>query len=64
MFILNSPNSIYIPWKITKQFLDEITIQKIKIFKNSSPLELFFHINKKQIEKKFGGNSENLKEFW
>ena len=64
MYILNSPTSIFIPWKIAKQFLDENTIQKIKIYKTGYAPELFFHTNKEQIEKKFGGTSENIQKYW
>jgi len=64
MYILNSPSSIFIPWKIAKQFLDEITIQKIKIYKTGTAPELFTHVHKDQIEKKFGGTSRDIAEFW
>lgn len=60
MYILNSPSSITIPWRMVKTFLDEVTINKIKIVKGSSSPEMFTHINKSQLEKRFGGNCENL----
>ena len=64
MYILNSPTSIYIPWKIAKQFLDEVTMQKIKICKNSVAQDVFLHVNPTQIEKRFGGTAENVKNYW
>lgn len=64
MFLVNSPTSIYVPWKVAKQFLEENTIQKIKIFKNCDLTDLFIYTNKEQIEKKFGGNANDLETFW
>lgn len=64
MYIVNSPSSIFVPWKIAKQFLDENTIQKIRIYKTAVAPEMFAHINKEQLEKKFGGSSPDITVFW
>lgn len=65
MYMVRIPKSINFVWNLMKSFLDEVTTQKIKLIENDIPIELFTHTNSSQIEKKYGGSSQNLdKEFW
>lgn len=64
MYIINSPASIYIPWKIVQNFLDEVTLRKIQILKKNDLSLLFEYTNLLQIEKKYGGKCENIDNFW
>ena len=65
MYLLNAPKTIYISWKLVKGFIDELTVQKIKIFNTGVVEEMFTHVNKSQLEKKYGGDCPNLESnFW
>jgi hypothetical protein len=63
MYCLNCPSSIFVPWKIAKGFLEEVTVRKINIIKASTTPTMFEHINKAQIEKKYGGSARNMEVF-
>jgi len=64
-YIVNSPMTVYIPWKIVKQFLAENTVKKMKFCKSLPVPEMFEHINPEQLEKKFGGRVPNKTgNFW
>ena len=65
MYLVNAPKTINLVWKMVKSFLEDVTIQKIKIVPPKGELELFNHANPEQVEKMFGGAAENLeKTFW
>ena len=49
-------------WIIVKSFLDESTNAKITIMDSSNKNLLFDLINKEQLEKKYGGDIENIEE--
>ena len=59
MFILNAPGTVYFSWKIVKNFLDPITVDKITIAKKNTDESLWKIMDKSQIEKKFGGTIPN-----
>jgi len=42
-YVVNTPSSIYIPYKIVKGFLEEATIRKISFYSDSNPKPLFKH---------------------
>ena len=64
-YIVNTPFTINALWSGVKSFLEETTVQKIQFHKSNTCEEMFTHINKDQIEKRFGGNANNLKDkFW
>lgn len=44
--------------------MDETTIKKIKLMKESVPQDLFTHCNRNQVEQKYGGNAPNLVDYW
>lgn len=63
-YLVNSPRSIYFIWRIAKKFIEEHTIKKIRIEKNSDPSEILTHFNRSQVERKYGGIAPNLTQFW
>lgn len=63
-YVVNAPSSLYFFWSIIKKFIEEHTIKKIRILKESIPVEIFSHFAKNQVEIKYGGSSPNLTSFW
>ncbi|OMJ72001.1 hypothetical protein SteCoe_29678 [Stentor coeruleus] len=63
-YIVNAPSSLYFFWSIIKKFIEEHTIKKIRILKESTPVEISSHFAKTQVEIKYGGSSPNLTSFW
>lgn len=63
-YIVNPPKSVCMLWACIKPFLDEITIEKIKISKAPYSSDLLAHCNPHQIEEKYGGKAKNLSVFW
>lgn len=69
MYITNTPSSIMMTWKVIKSFLEENTVQKIVFNKEGVNTinslfpkkidEMFTHINRTQIETKYGGDAPN-----
>jgi len=52
-------------WKIIQLFLDETAKKKIKFIRDGNKDDIFTYINRSQIEKKYGGNSEDkTREFF
>lgn len=64
LYMLNVTKSMYVPWQVVKNFLDEVTVQKIQFYKDQVPTKLFDHTNKDQVEQKFGGNAPNCTQYW
>jgi hypothetical protein len=64
MYILNVTKSFSIIWTIAKLVLDDCTTFKINILEKQTPDGLLKETNKKQIERKFGGEAPNLEIFW
>jgi len=62
MFILGMTGFLNALWTIVKSFLDSNTQKKIKIIKENAKYEMFEFINNEQLEKKYGGLSENLED--
>ena len=64
-YILDTPFTINFLWSAIKVFLEDTTAQKIQFHKSNTCDEMFTHINKDQIEKKFGGNANDMKDnYW
>lgn len=63
-FIMNPPSSIYYIWKLFSPFIDRVTQSKIIIVKEGVSEEMMKIYEKSQLEKKFGGTSENITEYW
>ena len=64
LYIIKTPSSIFIPWKMVKGLLEETTVKKINFFDDGNPIGLWTHTNKEQVEEKFGGSARNLTSFW
>lgn len=63
-YIVNPPKTVWVMWSCIKPFLDDVTIDKIKISNSSYSQEMMTHFHPSQVEEKYGGKSENLEEFW
>ena len=63
-YIVNPAKSVFYIWSCVKLFLDEVTIDKVKLLNSSIPTELFTHINPYQVEEKYGGKAPNLVQYW
>lgn len=64
MFIVNIGGFVSFAWGLIKKFMDPSTQRKIRLLKGDALKDLFQFINRKQIEKKFGGLAEDVKEFF
>lgn len=64
MFIINIGSFANVLWKVVKSMIDPSTERKIKLLKNENTNDVFAFINKSQIEKKYGGNAENLTSYY
>lgn len=64
-YVVNTPSSIFIPYRIIKGFLEETTIKKISFYSDSIPKPLLTHANPSQIEYKYSGSAPTkLNSFW
>ena len=52
-YVLNPAKSVYYIWSCVKHFLDDVTIEKVKLLDASFADELFTHCNPYQIEEKY-----------
>jgi len=65
MYIMNAPTSIYFTWKVAKNLLEETTTQKINFSKDSKNDDMWKHVNKSQIEERFGGTAPSIQaNYW
>lgn len=65
-YILNAPYLFSGIYKIACMVIDKRTQAKINITSKSSNKQMFTHISKHQLEKRFGGELEKLQEgeYW
>jgi hypothetical protein len=49
LWLLNAPGTIYLSWKVVKNFLDPITVEKIHIIKKNTDDSLWKLFHKDQI---------------
>lgn len=47
--MLNAPGTVYFSWKVVKNFLDPITVEKITIAKKNTDDSMWNEIDKSQI---------------
>jgi len=64
LWIVNAPASIYFSWKVVKNFLDPITVDKITIAKKNTDDSMWKIYDKSQIEQKYGGSQTNRIKFY
>ena len=50
LWLLNAPGTIYFSWKVIKNFLDPITVDKINIIKKNTDDSLWKLFHKDQVE--------------
>lgn len=59
LWIVNAPSGISTTWKIVSTFLDDVTVEKIKISKLNTEKTMFENIDPSQVETKYGGTQPN-----
>ena len=65
VYIVNAPTGITFLWNIAKLALDQNTIDKINITDKPHNPKMLTHINKFNLEQRFGGEAPNLTApFW
>lgn len=64
MWLLNCPGNIYFSWKIVKNFLSQVTVDKISMERKSTDESLWKYYDKSQIEKKYGGTQPDKTSFY
>lgn len=63
-YIVNAPRTLKFMWNIIKKFIEPHTVNKIRILRESNPVEMKNHFNSKQYEEKYGGAAPNATVFW
>lgn len=58
-YIVGMGTGLQFVWKCIQPFLDETTVNKVKIIKQSNLSELFAYINPSQLEVRYGGKAKN-----
>lgn len=48
-------------WKIVSAFLDDVTVNKVKIVKKNTDKSIFEICDPSQVEEKYGGTQQNRK---
>ena len=51
-------------WGVVKTFIEAHTVNKIRILRESKPLEMRCHFAPRQYEEKYGGTAPNATVFW
>jgi hypothetical protein len=64
MYIINIGGWVSFGWTVIKKFLDASTERKIQLLKPTNQQDMFRFINPRQIEKKFGGLADDVKEYF
>ena len=64
LWMLNCPTTIFLSWKVVKNFLDPVTVDKISIVKKNTDDSLWKMFDKSQIEKKYGGTLPDLTSYY
>lgn len=63
-YILNAPWTFSAVWTVVKQFIEETTAMKIVITSSSTDAKIKTHVSTEQLETKYGGEEDNLTQFW
>jgi hypothetical protein len=64
-YVVNSPRSLKFIWTVVKGFVEEHTVNKIRILREGQPSEIKMHFALSQVEKKYGGTADDLThQFW
>ncbi|OMJ95219.1 hypothetical protein SteCoe_1427 [Stentor coeruleus] len=63
-YIVNAPRTLKFIWTVLKGFIEQHTVEKIRILQESIPLEMKTHFALHQYEIKYGGTAPNATQFW
>lgn len=63
-YIVSAPWTFSAVWGVVKQFIEETTAMKMHITSSAGDKNMKLHINEEQLEKKYGGQAQNLTTFW
>lgn len=63
-YVVNSPGTFVFIWRLIKGMLEQNTVKKIRIMKQSVIEELTTHFAPGQYEIKYGGTAPNAETFW
>lgn len=63
LWLLNAPSTIFFSWKVVKNFLDPVTVEKVTIVKKNTDDTLWKIFDKSQIEKKYGGTLPDITSY-
>jgi hypothetical protein len=59
-YILGMGSVLNFLWNIIKNFIDEVSLKKIKFLKKGEFGPIFDYINEEQVEQKYGGKASNV----
>lgn len=62
MWIVNVSGWVKLLWRVIKGLIDNCTERKIKFLKNENLSEIFDLVDRSQVEKRYGGESETITE--
>lgn len=63
-YVVNAPSTFVFIWRMIKGMMEQNTVKKIRIMKQSVIEEMETHFNPGQYERKYGGNAPNAEAFW
>jgi hypothetical protein len=63
-YVVNAPTTFVFIWRMVKGMLEQNTVKKIRIMKQSVIDELTTHFNTGQYEINYGGKAPNAETFW
>ena len=63
-YVVNAPWAFKALWGGIQMFMEKSTSMKITLTTSNKDDKMFKHINKKQLEKRFGGEQETPTSFW
>lgn len=64
LWVVNAPLTVSFSWKVVSAFLDQVTVDKIKISRSNTEKDMWNLCDKDQIEEKYGGTQPNRKTYW
>lgn len=64
LWVVNAPMTVALSWKVVSAFLDQVTVDKIKISKSNTDKDMWTICDKSQVEQKYGGTQPNRENYW
>ena len=59
-YVVNAPGTVTMAWSMAKKFMSPVSASKVDISGKNYSKRMWEHINKDQIEQKYGGTAPNL----